>query len=171
MKLVPMRFKGVEWHHNPEQISFECDKQINELKSPLGMSYIQNNGRKNMIISGSGKLYGSDCIEQFNRLLDLFSEGGSGVLAIDGINPVFAVFESLKIMGKPKPDILEYSFIFREVMEKKTTDFPVYCISAEDETLWDISYKYGVSIDSLILLNPFVKRPDELEPGSKVMLC
>lgn len=46
MKLVPMRFKGVQWHHNPREISFECDKIINELQSPYGSSYIQNTGRK-----------------------------------------------------------------------------------------------------------------------------
>ena len=36
MKLVAMRFKGVEWHHNPSEITFECDKEISELKSPYG---------------------------------------------------------------------------------------------------------------------------------------
>ena len=31
MNLVPMRFKGVEWHHNPRELTFE-----NEYKTPAG---------------------------------------------------------------------------------------------------------------------------------------
>ena len=56
MKLVPMRFKGVQWHHNPKELVFECDKTVKELNSPNGTSYIQNMGIKNMIISGTGEL-------------------------------------------------------------------------------------------------------------------
>ena len=36
MTLVPMRFRGVEWHHNPREISFECDKDVKELIVPYG---------------------------------------------------------------------------------------------------------------------------------------
>ena len=31
MTLVPMRFKNYEWRYNPEEISFECEKNIQEL--------------------------------------------------------------------------------------------------------------------------------------------
>ena len=47
MKLVPMRFKGVEWHHNPREISFECEKDINELRSPFGWTRVNKVDRKN----------------------------------------------------------------------------------------------------------------------------
>lgn len=171
MKLVPMRFKGVEWLHNPENISFECDKQVNELKSPNGCAYIQNMGRKNMKIIGSGKLFGNDCLEQFNRLFELFRQGGSGVLAIDGIDPIFAVFESLKIEGEHKPDVLCYSFVFREAMEQKGAETVSVHTVKKDETLWDISYKYDIPTDRLLKLNADIKRPDELESGMKVILC
>ena len=46
MNLVPMRFKGVEWHHNPREISFSCEQNVSELLSPFGISYIQNTGRR-----------------------------------------------------------------------------------------------------------------------------
>lgn len=171
MKLVPMRFKGVQWHHNPAEISFECDKQINEMKAVDGDSYIQNMGRKNMRISGKGQLYGEDCLEQFERLLELFEQGGCGVLAIDKIKPFYAVFESVKILGKPKPDVLEYSFAFREIMEKKSQRQTTVCVADGCKNLWDISYEYGISIDKLVALNPDVKRPDELAEGFEVRLC
>lgn len=171
MRLVPMRFKGFEWHHNPGEISFECDKQVNELKTPDGAAYIQNMGRNNMKICGSGELYGEDCLVQFEKLIDLFKQGGSGVLAIPHIEPVCAVFENIKILGQPRPDILSYSFVFREVMEYKKTDIPRTHKVVDDENLWDISYKYGISIDELVRLNTWIKRPDMLSEGVEVTLC
>lgn len=171
MKLVPMKFKGVSWRHNPREIKFECKKSVNELKAPFEKSYIQDMGRKNMLISGTGELYGSDCMQQFNELLELFKEGGSGVLSIPHMPGIFAVFESIKICGEPKPDILEYSFVFREIMEKKSCVPPTMHIVKSGETLWDIAYCYDIPIDLLVKLNPNVKRPDEIYEGAEVVLC
>lgn len=171
MSGVPMRFRGFEWHHNPKEISFECDKTVNELSSPFLRSYIQSAGRKNMRILGSGELYGADCMRQFERLFELFAQSGAGVLSIPGLPAFFAVFESLKITARPKPDILLYSFAFREVMEKKSDGAPSFCTMGEGETLWDISYRTGVSIDALMRLNPAFKRPDECVKAARVVLC
>ena len=171
MNLVPMRFKGVEWHHNPREISFTCEQSVNELGAPFGKAYIQNTGRKNTVIRGEGELYGDDCAEQFARLLKLFKEGGAGILAIPKLGAVYAVFENLKLKGYPKPDVLTYSFVFREVMEKAADNFPKTCQAAAGDTLWDISYRIGKPIDRLIALNPWVKRPDEHLGGMEVSLC
>lgn len=171
MTLVPIKFKGVQWHHNPREIKFECEKSVNELKSPFSSSYIQNMGRKNMRISGSGELYGSDCMEQFSKLFKLFRQGGTGVLSIPHMPGIYAVFESLKITGEPKPDILCYSFVFREAMEKKIPEAPSAHIMKYGETLWDVSYMHDIPIDLLIRLNPEIKRPDESQEGFTVILC
>lgn len=171
MKLVPMRFKGVEWHHNPREISFECAKQVNELHAPYGKSYIQNTGRKNMLIKGEGELYGDDCAQQFARLLSLFKSGGSGVLAVPQLGSVHAVFESLTLKGCPKPDVLTYGFVFREESQRQKADAPRAYTSADGETLWDVSYRFDTVIDRLVALNPWVKRPDENLGGRVVALC
>ena len=42
MTLVPMRFKNYEWRYNPEEISFECEKNIQELNSPKNTSKAQS---------------------------------------------------------------------------------------------------------------------------------
>lgn len=170
MKLVPMRFKGFSWHHNPREITFECGRKVNEHKSPFGKAYIQDTGRKNMIVKGVGELYGTDCMEQFDRLLQLFKSGGQGVLAIPKLTPIYAIFESIKILGEPKPDVLTYSFVFREVMERKTDVKPLSYI-AKNETLWDISHKFDISIDELVALNIHIKRPDIVLDGSVIKLC
>lgn len=171
MKLVPMRFKGFEWHHNPAEISFECNKQVNELKSPNGKAYIQNMERRNMLVKGRGQLFGEDCLEQFDRLFRLFRQGGAGVLAIDKMEPIFAVFESLKISAEPKPDVLEYEFVFREIMNKKQGNKQSVYVIKNGETLWDVSYITGIKIDTLVMLNPEIKRPDEVCGGFEVNLC
>ena len=61
MKLIPMRFMGYEWHHNPREIKFECAKKVSESLVPESIAEIQETGRKNMIVSGVGELYGADC--------------------------------------------------------------------------------------------------------------
>ena len=67
MKPVPMKFGEYVWHHNPQNISFECDRSVAEMKSPFGESSVQDMGRKNMKISGSGQLYGENCAEQVQK--------------------------------------------------------------------------------------------------------
>ena len=161
MKLVPMRFKGVEWRHNPREITFALDKTVHELPSPFGKAIVQNAGRKNRIIKGEGELFGEDCTEQFRALAELFKSGGSGILAIPKLGSLHAVFESLTLKGYPKNDVLTYGFVFREVMERERADKPDSHTAADGETLWDISYLYNIEIDRLVALNPDIRRPDE----------
>lgn len=171
MKLIPMRFMGYEWRHNPREISFECEKNVSENVIPYRSAAIQETGRNNMLIKGTGELYGIDCLEQFAALYRLFKKGGAGVLAIENIEPVFAVFESIKLIGTPKEDVLTYSFVFREVMEKKESGLPSVYIAENGENLWDISYAFGIDIDRLVRLNPQIKRPDTALDGEEVRLC
>ena len=93
MTLVPMRFKNYEWRYNPEEISFECEKNIQELISPKKTEYIQNLGRINSLIKGKGQLCGEDCHEKFANLGIVFEDGGVGLLALTFIKPVYAVYE------------------------------------------------------------------------------
>lgn len=171
MKLAPMRFKGVEWHHNPREIAFVCEKRVNELHAPYGAAYVQNTGRRNMIIRGEGELYGTDCAQQFERLYALFQSGGCGVLAIPELGALYAVFEEIKLLGTPKEDVLSYGFVFREVMELSPPDRARSYVPAVGETLWDVSYRFDVVIDRLVALNPWVKRPDADLNGREVALC
>lgn len=171
MKPVSMKFGEYVWHHNPQNISFECDRSVAEMKSPFGESSVQDMGRKNMKISGSGQLYGEDCAEQFERLFEVFRNSGKEVLSVPNLPSIYAVFEKLEIKGEPKPNVLEYSFVFREVMEKKQKTVITYFDCENGQTLWDIAYKTGVKIDELVRLNPDVKFPDENLGTRRVKLC
>ena len=46
MKPVPMKFGEYVWHHNPQNISFECDRSVAEMKSPFGESSRSGYGAK-----------------------------------------------------------------------------------------------------------------------------
>ena len=56
MKLVPMRFKGVQWHHNPKELVFECDKTVKELnfrvKYNLAVLATKKDGEVKPVITG-----------------------------------------------------------------------------------------------------------------------
>jgi hypothetical protein len=169
MKLAPMRFKDFGWRHNPREIRFECDKQINEHLVPCGGAVVQNMGRKGVRVVGEGELFGPDCTAQFESLFELFRESGSGLLVIDSLPPFEAVFEELRLVGSPRDDVLTYRFEFREVIDEtalhKTTS-----LTACGECLWDISYRFGIVIDELVRLNPQVRRPDLPLDGEVVAL-
>lgn len=172
MTLVPMRFKTYEWKYNPEEISFECEKNIRELESPNSTAYVQNLGRKNRLIKGKGQLCGEDCHEQFARLWQIFEEGGVGVLALPFVKPVYAVFERLAVIGEPVPDMLTYSFVFREVMEREKEATVGTYIANAGECLWDISYMSRVEIEKLLELNPWIKQADEpIVKGRVIKIC
>lgn len=171
MKLVPMRYKGFEWWHNPREIKFECEKAVKEFLSPDKLSYVQNLGRKNRLISGTGELCGADCMEKFSMLFRLFESGGTGILSVPNTEPIYATFESLAVLGEPKPDILTYSFVFRENMEYKKQEVSHFHTAQSGETLWDISYEYSVPIERLVSLNPGIKHPDEISEGQVILLA
>ena len=67
--------------------------------------------------------------------------------------------------------MLEYGFVFREVMEKKQKTVITYFDCENGQTLWDVAYKTGVKIDELVRLNPDVKFPDENLGTRRVKLC
>ncbi len=170
MKLAPMRFDGFSWRHNPREIRFECEKQVCEKLTTDGGSLVSELGGKAMVIRGEGELYGSDCAEQFAALLDLYKSSGEGVLVIDRLLPIRAVFEELRLLGQPREDVLTYSFVFREAAPR-SREAESSCAARPGETLWDISYRFKIPIDTLVRLNPGIRRPDDELDGRSVFLA
>lgn len=171
MKTVPMSFKGFRWHHNPKTVKFVCGRRVNEHAYPSGFSESEDNGDSCIRVYGEGELFGDDCAEQFESLLRLYRSGGAGVLVIDKLTPLTAVFEELRLIGEPRENVLGYAFVFREADTRRTGNMPERHIAAEGENLWDISYLYGIPIDTLVSLNPRIKRPDIVNAGEVIALA
>lgn len=171
MTLTSMSFDGYTWEFNSKYLTFSHNSNTNIAYYPFGGSTLQHFGRQNCVITGSGYFVGEDCTDMYNKLRDKFNSGKIGVLTLPGFPPITAFFNRLVLKGEPKPDILDYEFEFIEVDEGyleiaslnesgKTSGKNIRKIIPNGETLWDLSYKYGVNVDRLVTLNPQVRRPD-----------
>lgn len=172
MNIAKIRFKGTEWEHNPESLTILNEENINEVKLLNGKSFPRKLSAKCRVVKGKGKLTGYNCLEKFNELLKLQSEGTSGILTLPKHKPFLAFLKKLELICEPVPDAVEYRFEFIEdsgknnlIKEKR------YHTVLSGETLWDISYRYGETVQNLVKLNPNIMRPDELKEGSKVRIC
>jgi len=172
MKLVPMRFMGYTWHHNPKKLTIKSNKKVIELKLPYHDDVLQNFGESQLRINGSGELYGEDCMEQYERLFKLYRSGKEGILCLPRLSPLYACFESLEIVADDTPDVLTYSFSFISTKPLLTNcRINKEADVAQGDTLWDISYRYGVPMDILCVLNPQIMFVNDLCGIEKVRLC
>ena len=173
MILSKIRFKGYSWVHNPKILKISKEQNLREHHIPFGKSALQDLGGKARIISGTGQLIGEDCIDQYNQLVALHSKEGSGILSLPDTKPYYAFFKSIELACDPTPQVVTYNFVFVEdVTRQKTSSATMYhTVKNDKETLWDISYKYGVEMNTLVSLNPQIKRIDELAVNERVRVC
>ncbi len=171
-----MKYKDYIWPRNPRNISVVSENNVKEVEIPKNGSVYQDYGRKKRIVQGEGEFCGKGCFEQYRDLFNLFtSSSGGGYLVVPNLDPFFSIFKSLKLIGDPSPNIVNYSFVFWEDIkdiyrrEKKIkTDF---YIADGTETLWNISLIYDLDVKDLLELNPFVKDPNEiLSKGKRIWL-
>lgn len=172
MILAKMRYKGYVWNHNPETLKVTTEQKLIEQTIPQGKETIQDFGVKSRVISGSGQLFGEDCLYQYEKLLELQNESGSGILSLPDTKPFYAYFKSIELACDPAPDIITYNFQFIEDLTRKAEKIQgIYHTLTYGQTLWDVSYIYSVSMEDLLELNPDIKRVDELVIGDKVRVC
>lgn len=181
MNLTSMSFDGFTWEFNSKYLTFSHNSNINISYYPYGGSMLQHFGKQNCVITGSGFFAGDNCIDMYSGLRDKFNSGKIGVLTLPGFPPVTAFFNKLVLKGEPKPDILEYEFEFIEVSDEyleisslneagETDTKNIRRVVPNGDTLWDLSYKYGINVDKLVALNPHVRRPDIPIPEGTVRI-
>lgn len=181
MILSSMSFDGFTWEFNSKYLTFSHLSSVNSVNYPYGGSTLQDFGKKNCVIEGKGYFVGNYCTDMYNKLKNKFYISKTGVLILPGFPPIKAFFNKLVLNGEPKPDILEYEFEFIEISDEyleaaslnfsESTDGKnIRKIIPNGETLWDLSYKYGINIDKLIAFNPQIRRPDMPLAGSAVRL-
>jgi len=184
MKLTPMRYKDYTWPHNPETCRVELERKIAVQKVPFGGWILQDLGAMHRVIRGEGVFAGEGAYEEFRKLEAVFRQGGAGML----VHPVWKAmrvhFAQLEVREEPRPDYVRYTFAFWEdggasaltllAPAPETVDAVVSAPSAayhtvrKGDTLWGISKQYGVSLTSLIVLNPGIKNPNLIYPGNEV---
>ncbi len=173
MNLDVMKYKNFVWPHNPSTIDITVARDLKEAKIPFKGSVIQDFGREKRIVSGRGQFFGEDCMAQFENLFLVFKQGGAGYLSLPGMDAFLVLFKDLKLIGNSIPNVVNYSFEFWEDSSSTATeaDFQAdFYTALEGDTLWSIAANFDVSIDTLLALNPTVKRPNQLNASEKVRL-
>ena len=173
MRMQAMSYKSYVWPFNPEKFQVEYARNIKEIKLPFSGSVLQDMGFGKRVISGKGELIGSTCMAEFNRLVGVFAEEGSGTLRLPGAAPFTAAFSALKMVGEAEPDCVSYEFTFLEDETASdttaVTDTGIYvCVGGE--SLWSVANCYSTTVDRLKSLNPMIQWPNDLKSGQKVVL-
>lgn len=173
MNLALMSYKDCVWPCNPETIRVERRRNIAEFGIPCETGAVQDNGSSPLRVSGSGRFTGSGAAEEFSRLSALFDQSGSGTLRLPGETPFQAVFSQLTMKGIPRPNCVEYEFMFLEDTSAAADSSgkpaePYLCTGGE--TLWDIANANGTDVDTLLAANPQIEWPNALAAGEKVVI-
>lgn len=173
MELAVMRFAGRNLPHNPKTLKAERSRGISSVSILGGKNVMKRIEEKTSKISGTGELYGKDCFEQYNELARLHFLNKADVLSVPGIGSFKAVLSDLQLLAEPKNGVISISFEFTRVDDSDAAQpiSPLECHkAASGESLWDISYKYNIPIESLLALNPWIRNPWEIEVGKEVRL-
>lgn len=172
MKLELMRYKGFTFLCNPLSLQITDEGDFIKQEFPFYGEKLSNSCHKLRRIKGKGELRGKDCLEQYANLRALQKDKNAGVLSLPGMMPFSAYFVSLTVSADVTPDTVFYEFEFSEKSsfedKNRETD---YHTAAEEETLFDIAQICKTDVDTLVRLNPHIKRPDELEKGERVRIC
>ena len=186
--MTPMRYKDYTWPHNPEVYTLEYRRRMAIHQVPFGGSVLQELGESCRVLRGEGVFAGEGAYGQFEKLAEVFREGGAGLL----VHPVWqaerAGFVSLTVTEEPLPDYVRYSFTFWEDQSgyqrgltevdagqvsggetpKRTGGSTAVYTVKKGDTLWGIAKRYGVTLTALIAANPQIKNPNLIYPGNRV---
>lgn len=173
MRFAPMRFDGMSMRHNPEKLHISGSDHVREYRSPCFAAESVSLGRELRRIAGEGEFCGADCIEQYRALEKLLIKAKRAKLALPHMQPMYAYLKELELTAKPVENVLSYRFVFVEAQSPRpdVRETEYYLTVSEGESLWDISYAYGVSIERLTELNPQIPFIGDLSEGERVRLC
>ena len=182
-----MRYKTYTWPHNPETYEITWERKVGLHKIPFGRYCMQDLGITCRVMRGEGVFAGAGAYQEFQKLANVFSRSGPGILSHPVWRAASAYFVKLELKEQPLPDYVRYSFEFWENgiadtgLTKVTSETAasattaaaasaVYYVVRKGDTLWGIAKKYGVNLAALIANNPQIKNPNLIYPGDKVKI-
>lgn len=172
MSAKKMRYNSFEWPSNPDNIKISCTALTSEYNMPFLKSTVKKICAKPRIISGSGYFFGESAEVFAERLKEEFDSPYPGLLFIPGFEPFFAVFSSLAVKKQSGDDSIYYEFQFSEGdTDKAELIAPsAECYNAKPgESIYDISAKFGVSVEKLLKLNGWITNPLRLGEGTVIL--
>lgn len=173
MKNAPMRFDGLSLRHNPATLTVSGRNHVGEYASPCCEADSDILYREPVRISGEGEFCGTDCLDQYLALKEKQLSQTSGKLVLPHMEPLYATLKELSLTAKPVDNVISYRFTFVQAQsphgDTEGTKSPY--IAQAGESLWDVSYAYGISIERLVALNPQIPYINALSQGERVSLC
>lgn len=194
-----MRFKGFVWPHNPRVYTVAFERRMAVHKIPFGGFRLEGLGTTRRVMKGEGEFVGADAYGQFKALAAVFAENTPGTLVHPLWNTARAWFVGLELEQEPRADYVKYRFEFWE--DGSGGQAGLEKLSASDkggsgggtgagdsrpaaadagarwhtvvkgETMWGLARRYGLSLNSLIALNPQIKNPNLIYIGQKVRVA
>lgn len=171
MKLATMRFAGYEWRYNPLTLKITHELSHKKRVQPTRGEVVAEPYVKVAVISGKGELSGEDCLEQCWEIEKIYRKGKAQVLTLPGRAPMTAYFTHFAVQATDTPDLITYSFEFTQADTQSALAKEQYHTGNEWDSLYSIARDYEVTVEKLVELNPWIKRPDEQLAGKKVRLC
>lgn len=194
MKLAPMRYKTYTWPYNPRVYVIEFERKMAVHKVPFGRYHLQDLGLTRRVMRGEGEFLGPGAYDEFKKLASVFYDNGPGLLTHPVWQTSSAYFVELSLKQEPREDYVCYTFTFWEDYSGCVTE-PIPTVSnrasayiagteaepglgrtqhhtvVKGETLWGIAAVYGLTLDSLIALNPQIANPNLIYPGQQVRVA
>jgi len=170
MKLIKMKYKNFEFPVNPFEIKLSSCTDVETGNTVSGRSISEALQHRPVVVSGRGELFGERASEWCAYLQRLIKDSSPGWLFTVCSAPVFAYFSEFVYSFDVKRNCISYSFKFVQAdtkKEEKTAFGYTYALSGENA--FDIAYRSGVSVNSIMCLNDF-KTPFDIAKGDKVVL-
>lgn len=170
-----MRFKGFVWPNNPYSYTLTSRRNLATHSFP-GRGYcLEDLGQGIQILQGEGEFYGTGAYQTMRELMEVFREGGTGVLVHPVIQMRRAVFKELELIQEPREDYVRYRFVFWEngdqveILGENTQTSGSYGVQA-GETLWEIAQMYDTTVEALLKANSWIQNPNQLTAGRRVVI-
>lgn len=168
-----MRYKGYTLHHSPSTITIAHEREEKVYKLPYTHHTVEDFGTKPITIQGKGTLYGDNCFKQLQELTALQSSGGAGILSVQGLGSVRALFTLLTVADGATENLINYSFVFTSDctgVQSENLSCSKYYTVQRGESLWDIGYKLNIPIARLLEYNKNVKTCFDITAGERLVV-
>ncbi len=167
---MKMKFGNFEFPVNPEKVNVEYSENVKEVPLFDSDSAVFCVSRNACTVRCEGSFWGADRLELAAELKILFSDGSPGWLFLpDGeCFNAFPVF--LSVTETAEKCCVSYKIEFKEnCSHKKSKAELEFTYANEGENMFDIAYRCGVKIETLMELNEFAT-PFGIKEGDRVRL-
>lgn len=107
-------YKTFTWPQNPENYRHSYVREPVYTKNDAGEAVLSGTGPKKLTVTGSGSFFGDTAYTDFQKLIKVFEEAGSGGLTHPVWGTVTCYFTKLELTQEPKSNFVAYSFEFQE---------------------------------------------------------